>query len=366
MHHYAGALDAELTGAQAPPVPDGVLLHEAADLRQARDPEFRRTLFDRVRPDVVLLLGSVQHFRSLLPALRARSAPVVGWFPVEFERDTPPHPWRGVLESCDRVLAQADNGRSQFSRVVDGGRVGRVGLGVDLDVFHPVDGRRKAGLRTRLGWDPDAFVFLFVGRNDPRKGIEYAIEALRLYCRDDPEAARRTVLHLHTQPDRGLLELIHSSGLSSRVTFSHRDRDLFDNPFSENEVANLYQAADAFLFPTTGEGFGLPLLEAQAVGLPVVATANSCVGEVLGRAGLLIHSPGRVSALDDDCLVWAWPPDPVHAATLMNALFHHPDLRASLASHGLRQAATRSWESVADALLEELHALTAAPVAVAR
>ncbi|MER6571685.1 glycosyltransferase [Streptomyces sp. NPDC001093] len=314
-----------------------------------------------MRPDAVLLLGGILHFRSQLPALQDCPAPVAGWFPVEFDRDTPPHPWRAVLGCCARILAQAENGRSQMARATSRNDIGLVGLGVDLDIFHPVDPPRRRQLRTRLGWDPDAFVFLYVGRNDPRKGIEYAIEALRLYCRDDPQAARRTVLHLHTQPGRGLLELIHASDLAAKVTFSRRERHLLRDPFSETDVAALYQAADALLFPSTGEGFGMPLLEAQAAGLPVVATANSAIGEVVGRAGLLIHSPGRVTALDDDCIVWAWPPDPVHAATLMNALFHNPDLHASLSTHGLRQSATRSWDTIADELLDELHAVTAVP-----
>jgi glycosyltransferase involved in cell wall biosynthesis len=180
------------------------------------------------------------------------------------------------------------------------------------------------------------------------------VEAFRLYCQRDPEASQRSYLHLHTQASRGLLELIHASGLIDRVWLTASDYHLLRNPLPEMELAKLYQAADAFLFPSYGEGFGMPLLEAQAVGLPIIATGNSAIIEVVGEAGLLINAPMRTTAFDGGCLVWARPPDLDHAADLMRRLYHDPDLQHQLSRNGQRRAATRSWDAIAEELLDEL------------
>jgi glycosyltransferase involved in cell wall biosynthesis len=351
LHHYTGFVDRDVDEARRPTV-DGVRLHRADSKTAARDTDRIQTLLSDLQPDVVLLLSAIAHFRPLVSALRQWPGPIAGWFPVEFERDTNPYQWSAVLDCCDRIIAQAEFGRRQLRRT--GAEIGLVGLGVNLAVFRPADEPTKIALRGELGWARDGFVFLYVGRNDPRKGVELAVEAFRIYCQRDPEAGRRSYLYLHTQANRSLLELIHFSGLTDRVWVTSGDYHLLRNPLPETKLAKLYQAADAFLLPSNGEGFGMPLLEAQAVGLPVIATDSSAITEVVGDAGLLINAPVRTTAFDGDCIVWARPPDLDHAADLMRTLYHDPALRDRLSRNGQRQAATRSWDVIAEELLGEL------------
>jgi glycosyltransferase involved in cell wall biosynthesis len=101
-------------------------------------------------------------------------------------------------------------------------------------------------------------VFLYVGRNDPRKGVELAVEAFRIYCQRDPEAGRRSRLYLHTQVNRSLLELVHASGLTDRVWLTSSGYHLLRNPLPEAELAKLYQAADAFSCRPMPKALGCP------------------------------------------------------------------------------------------------------------
>ncbi len=101
------------------------------------------------------------------------------------------------------------------------------------------------------------------------------------------------------------------------------------------ELPALYSGADFFAYPSLYEGFGLPVVEALACGLPVLAGNNSCLAEA-GGAGALY-----VDALDVDAI----------AAGLLR-LAASPPLRAALRNAGLAHAAHFTWERSARALLD--------------
>lgn len=304
-----------------------------------------------LQPDLVLLHGEIGHFVVSVSVLREWAGPVVGWFPVNFERETNPYPWSSVLGRCDRVMALSEFGRRQLRR--ECAEVELVSLGVNLDLYRPVAASDRWALRAQLGWATHGFVFLYVGRNNARKGVEFALEAFRIYCATDPGAANESYLYFHTELDRRLAELVHAGGLTRRVWFT-TGYDVFTNPLPEHELARIYQASDVLVLTSSSEGFGMPLLEAQAFGLPIIATNNSAIPEVVGQAGLLIDAPLRTPAQDCGCTAWARPPDVDHAAELMHRMYNDEALRESCSRQGLKQAATRSWLVTAEKLLASM------------
>ena len=202
---------------------------------------------------------------------------------------------------------------------VDPRRVKVVSWGVDPR-FEPAQGpQRKAALKRRYGLR-DGFI-LYVGTLEPRKNLVRLIGA---YRRLREEGLRQELV---IAGGRGWLcedvfEAADHDGLREHVRFTGR--------VDEEELLALYQSADVFAYPSLYEGFGLPVLEAMACGVPVVCSDRSSLPEVAADAALLVD-PSDESAL---------------AAALARAL-HDEGLRRQMIGRGLRRAQEFTWERVA-------------------
>ena len=108
----------------------------------------------------------------------------------------------------------------------------------------------------------------------------------------------------------------------------------------DDDLPHLLRGADLFVFPTLHEGFGIPILEAMACGVLVVASEAASVPEVLGVAALLVD-PLDVAALADG----------------MARVIHHPDLRSELVRKGLLRAQEYSWRRTAQQTLDLVNGL---------
>lgn len=182
-------------------------------------------------------------------------------------------------------------------------RVHEIGNGVDLAAFAPSD---RGAARRRLGLSPEEPAIVAVGRLDPIKGLDLAIEAMALLRRERSTPAR---LHLVGEgPARHSLEaLVRERGLESSVSFH--------GEVSPSSLASWYAAADVVTLLSHSEGCPNVVIEAIACGRPVVATNVGGVPELVrdGVTGLLIEGrePARVVERWIEALEAEWDPPAV-------------------------------------------------------
>ena len=162
--------------------------------------------------------------------------------------------------------------------------------------------------------------FLFVGAWGRRKNLPRLIDAFRILL----------------QQECGDLKLIMvgaSSG-SSEVEDRLRDPDTARHTsllgfIPDEDMPPIYAACEALIFPSLGEGFGLPVIEAMACGTPVLLSRASCLPEVAGDAALYFD-----------------PEDPADMARAMSE-FLHSDLSQDLRRRGLGRARLFDWNNAA-------------------
>lgn len=140
------------------------------------------------------------------------------------------------------------------------------------------------GIRTKL---------LFVGRISPNKRQDDLIRMLAYYRRCiDPDAILILVGSHRDQPQyyARLKALAETLGLTGAVRFT--------GAVSTNELVAYYREASCFISLSEHEGFGVPLLEAMYLGVPVVAFDAAAVGETVGRAGVLLRRKDLAEAAE--------------------------------------------------------------------
>jgi glycosyltransferase involved in cell wall biosynthesis len=243
------------------------------------------------QPDLIYMTADAG--TALVLAASTPQMPCLMYIPIEGEpignKD-----WRGLIQSLPVVTCSA-YGAKIIKR--DAGRdVPYIYHGVDHDVFK-VNGNREE-VRKRLGWT-DKFVITAVSTNVRRKQLPRLIEAVsilrqRYHIKD-------IVLYLHTVPFQGywleghnLPEVAEHFGVEDIVVFNQemqKRNDSIPEVSYEKDgqwrpgLVDLYNASDLLVNPSQVEGFGMPIAEAMACGVPVLVTKYAAGWEIAQPAG---------------------------------------------------------------------------------
>ncbi len=214
--------------------------------------------------------------------------------------------FKEALTESQAIIITPSNWSAQgfINSGADPERVKVIPLGVDTSLFHPVSENEKLKLREELGWN-DFFIFLHIGVMTNNKGIRYLLKAFAYITEYFPNA--RLCL-------KGSENLYYSSKLINDSIMELNDEEMkrassriiyYGDTLSFSKIANLYQAADAYVSPYTAEGFNLPVLEAVASGLPVICTKGGPTDEFTKpffarRIKSRVISDGKAKALIPD------------------------------------------------------------------
>jgi glycosyltransferase involved in cell wall biosynthesis len=225
------------------------------------------------------------------------------------------------------IIADSESSRNDIVRHlrVPAGRVSAIPLAAGPEYTPAPDLLGDQAVRERYGL-PETYV-LYLGGFQPHKNVRNLLAAWT-WC-DGPlgEQYPLAIAGRLPQPGDRFYEDLPAYARQLDIAGSVR----FIGPVDEAHKPALYRSAACFVFPSRYEGFGLPLLEALACGVPVVTTAFASIPEVVGEAAFLVDDPGDTRAL----------------GAAMIAVVVNPDVVDRLTTAARVQAQKFSWQKTA-------------------
>jgi glycosyltransferase involved in cell wall biosynthesis len=219
----------------------------------------------------------------------------------------------------------------------DQARITVAHLGVDPNLGPVHDAERIALVLERYG--VTAPYLLYVGTVQPRKNLARLVDAFARLLQADAVASDLQLVLAGKRGwlSEGIMARVREVGLESQVVFTGYVR--------EEDLAALYSGAALFVMPSLYEGFCLPVLEAMAVGTPVVSSSASSLPEVAGDAALFFD-PADVDAM----------------ASAMSRGLMDKGLRQELVTCGCERVKNYTWERCARQVLSVLEAVGSADI----
>jgi glycosyltransferase involved in cell wall biosynthesis len=259
-----------------------------------------------------------------------------------------------MREDVDEVWVPSEFVRQMYvSSGLEPDRVVSIPNGVDLDVFCPATrSAPRDGCHVR---------FLFVGGLIWRKGADVLLNAwLQAFAgRSDVTLVVKDfgARSVYRNADRGPIREHASSGRLPRV-------ELIDSELETDELVELYRSCDVLVHPYRGEGFGMPVLEAMACGLPVIVTRGGPTDEFCPedagwkiRSGRSLFAQNRVDTLATNGTPWVLEPDVSHLVELLREAALDADGRHTRGVSARAAAERLSWAAVAAQYRDRLDAL---------
>jgi D-inositol-3-phosphate glycosyltransferase len=232
-----------------------------------------------------------------------------------------------VVRCSDVITANSPTEVRQLTDLygADPDRIDIVEPGVDHAYFSPGS---RAGARAALGLGAEP-VLLFVGRVQPLKGVDVAVETLECLHASDSRllivggASGREGDHEYER----IVDLVRQHGLDDRVEMV--------SPRPHYELSTFYRAADVCLVPSRSESFGLVALEAAACGTPIVASDVGGLRTLVDDGVTGFRVEGR---------------EPCHYSEAANRILDDPLLAAEMSANAVSMASHYTWAGTAGRL----------------
>lgn len=240
-----------------------------------------------------------------------------------------------AVRNADRLIAVSNSTKKDILKLYPALHEEKIKViyhGYDKDSFNEnISGEEMNEVKSRYGLPASpagrrvSRYVIYVGALQPRKNLDVLVDAFESLRRDE------------SYKDIGLV-------IAGDLGWMYKDflKRIENNPaitaigkFETRDLPMLLRGAEALIFPSLYEGFGLPALEAMACGVPVVAADNSSLAEIVGEAGILFDAYSRDNL----------------AKSLIKIL-ESDKLRDDLRQKGLERVKDFSWEKCAEETLE--------------
>ena len=239
--------------------------------------------------------------------------------------------YRYLIKRADYFLAISEFTKRDLMSLFDipGNKIDVVYCGVSENMRPVTDHESQEALYKRYNL-PEKYI-LFVGNFNPRKNLERIIKAF-------DKVKEKGITH----------KLVIAGGegwkfdkQNSLKDVTYKEDILFLSYIPDDDMPVLYSCADLFLFPTLYEGFGIPILEAQACGIPVLTSRCSAMPEIGGQGALYVD-PTNIDEICKGIL----------------SIINDSNLAAKLTQNGFENIKRFSWATSAQKLNEILEKVT--------
>ena len=215
---------------------------------------------------------------------------------------------------------------------------------VDINNYHPLSVKEKSELRAKWGLQ-GKFVIGSVFRNQGRKMADRMIKSFSIFAKDHPDA----ILFMHSDPFDGaaafdINQLIVRYGIQNRCIFTGMN---FFRGFTYKEMNEVYNVMDVFTLSTSGEGFGVPIIEAAACGIPSVITDYTTTKELItdnGKCGLGVPIKAEITGSWN---VERGVMDEEKCAEAFTMMYDNPKMREEMGKIGVEKVKKHySWDVI--------------------
>jgi len=284
-----------------------------------------------------------------------------------FETNRCPEAWLEDLNYMDRVWVFSEFNKTCWQATwiqshMDHEKIHQIPFGVDTDQFHP-------DVKSPWVTNKKGFTFLSVGDFTERKNFEGLIEAFVTEFTDQDDVC--LIIKAHYQGfARRWQDDVHQKfrAVVDRFNTKNPPRILFfGDKISVEDMPQFYALGDCFALASRGEGLGMPMIEAMASGLPVIATEWGAQADYMTPENSMAVACD-VRVIDDaeyikKCLIalnhkWAYP-SVEDLRTRLRWMFEHQDEAKVMGAQGRKDMEAMTWEKAALAIIKQVQELMA-------
>lgn len=325
--------------------------------------EVLQEVIEQCMPDILLLHGDIFMFtntlRESLQKYRGKICQIV-YYPIDGENFPPK--WVPFVQQCDGLIAFNNFAKRETEKVTQAD-VRVTPLGVDSALFFPMPRDERNRLRQQeFPWMNQRFVVTWIGRNMIRKNPGLAIMGFAQWVKE--HKVKDALLYMHCADDDragcSIMELVRRDfpEIENQIVMP----SLFNvsSGISRTILAKLIQCSDVGLNTSIGEGWGMPITETMACGVPVIVPAHTaCLEQVgsQGERGELIKIGACIHVANN---ILQHIGDPTSLAEKFQLLYQNEARRHEVASAGQEWASALTWEASAESLtghILELHTI---------
>lgn len=234
---------------------------------------------------------------------------------------------KGVVKKSNRLITVSNFEKENIKKTfqIDDKKITTVHNGVNNDFHNHFNKNRKELVKKEYNL-PEKFL-LHIGNRDPRKNTKRVLEAFCKLKLSHIEDFSLVIIGLNRNT---LNHILDELSISKKI----KNDIIITSYISDEDLPVVYNLASLFLFPSLREGFGIPIIEAMAAGVPVITSNTSSMPEVAGESAHLIN-PTKTKELEQAII----------------QILSDEEYRLNLIRKGIEQSKSFSWAQSAESVL---------------